>query len=173
MQYTRLSAASRSELMSALARMPQWLREICAGLPADLAATPGPAGAFSPLEQVWHLADLEREGFGLRIRRLQQEHNPQLADFDGTRIARERNYHALSLNEGLRAFATARAENLATLAAVPAADWARAGMQEGVGPVSLCDMPVFLHQHDVSHVAEIHEWRRHVGFDTANAAVGP
>jgi hypothetical protein len=159
--------------MSALARMPQWLRDACAGLPADLAATPGTAGAFSALEQVWHLADLEREGFGLRIRRLQQEHNPQLSDFDGTRIARERNYRALSLTDGLRAFATARAENLATLAAVPAADWDRAGTQEGVGPVALCDMPLFLHQHDASHVAEIHAWRRHVGIDAANAAEGP
>jgi hypothetical protein len=165
MQYTRLNATERSVLMSALARMPLWLRDACAGLPAELAVTPGPAGAFSPVEQVWHLADLEREGFGLRIRRLQREHSPQLLDFDGTRIAQERNYRALSLADGLRAFAAARAENLAALAAVRAADWSRAGTQEGVGPVSLCDMPVFLQQHDASHVTEIQEWYRHVGID--------
>lgn len=169
MQYTRLTAEEKSVLMSSLARMPQWLRETCAGLPSDLARTPGPADAFSPVEQVWHLADLEREAFGLRIQRLQHEHNPRLPDFDGTRIARERNYRALCLEDGLRAFAAARAGNLATLAAVPAADWVREGTQEGVGPVSLCDMPLFLHQHDASHVAEIQEWRRHVGLDTLGA----
>jgi len=151
--------------MSALSRMPQWLRDACAGLSAELAVTPGPAGALSPVEQVWHLADLEREGFGLRIRRLQRENNPQLPDFDGTRIAQQRKYRALSLADGLRAFAAARAENLAALAAVPAADWSRTGMQDGVGPVSLCDMPVFLQQHDAAHVTEIREWYRHTGID--------
>mgnify|MGYP001619258445 CR=1 FL=1 len=170
MQYTRLNAAERSELMSALAHMPQWLQNACAGLSDELAVTPGPEGAFSPVEQVWHLADLEREGFGLRIRRLQRELHPQLPDFDGTRIARERHYLALSLADGLRAFAAARAENLAALATVSAADWTRAGTQEGVGPVSLCDMPVFLSQHDAAHVAEIQAWRHHVGIDPAGAA---
>ena len=169
MQYTRLTAVEQSGIMSALARMPQWLRAAVEELPPELLRAPGPAGAFSPVEQVWHLADLEREGFGVRIRRLQHEHKPQLPDFDGTRIANERNYRALSLADGLCAFAAARAENLAVLGAVPATDWMRDGTQDGVGPVSLCDMPVFLRQHDAAHMAEIREWRRHQGLDPGAA----
>jgi hypothetical protein len=111
---------------------------------------------------VWHLADLEREAFGSRIERLQSEHNPHLPDFDGDRIALERNYRALSLAAGLNAFDDARAANMARLQDLPAEAWDRSGTQEGVGAVSLCDMPVFIHQHDQAHVAEIVAWRESV-----------
>jgi len=34
--------------------------------------------------------------------------------------------------------------------------------QEGVGTVSLCDMPAFMSQHDAAHRAEIEDWKRRV-----------
>jgi hypothetical protein len=117
------------------------------------------------VEQVWHLADLEREGFALRIRRLRSEDNPVLPDFDGTAVARDRNYRALSLAGGLQAFMLARAETLALIDSIAAGEWTRAGTQEGVGAVFLCDMPLFVHQHDQSHVAEFRDWARHADID--------
>lgn len=48
--------------------MPAFLTERFAPLSAEEARVPGPDGGFSPVEQCWHLADLEREGFGTRIR---------------------------------------------------------------------------------------------------------
>jgi hypothetical protein len=161
-QYMKLNAIERDELMRSLAGMSEFLQGAFTGLTDAQAREPGPDGAFAPVEQVWHLADLEREGFGLRIRRLQTEDRPQLPDFDGTKIARERDYRSLSLQEGLRAFSAARADNIAALHAVSANDWARKGTQEGVGAVTLCDMPVFLLQHDEAHKAEIEDWRQHV-----------
>lgn len=162
MQYMKLNDVERSELLRSLAGMGDFLTSAFATLTDDEARTPGPGGAFAPVEQVWHLADLEREGFGVRIRRLQTEHHPQLPDFDGTRVAQERAYRSLSLQEGLRAFRAARAENMNALQAVSADEWTRSGTQEGVGDVSLCDMPVFLLQHDDAHKAEIEDWRRSV-----------
>jgi DinB family protein len=162
MQYMKLNDVERESLLSSLAGMTDFLSSAFAGLTDEQARTPGPEGAFAPVEQVWHLADLEREGFGLRIRRLQAEDHPHLPDFDGTTIARERDYRSLSLQEGLRAFSAARAGNLAALRAVSAEDWTRAGTQAGVGDVSLCDMPAFLLQHDDAHKAEIEDWRRYV-----------
>lgn len=106
------------------------------------------------------MADLEREGFGLRIQRLQAESNPHLADFDGDAVALERNYRSLSLVEGLNAFAQARDANLAVLQSLPPEAWVRHGTQEGVGDVTLCDMPVFIRQHDEAHVAEIMAWKQ-------------
>jgi len=161
MQYMRLTDAQREELMASLAGMKDYLRETFQALGHDEACVPGPAGAFSPVEQVWHLADLEREGFGLRIRRLQTESKPHLPDFDGTRIARERSYRSLSLDAGLEAFEAARDANLAALRSVAAPDWTRSGTQDGVGEVTLCDMPAFLQQHDQAHVAEIEQWKQH------------
>jgi hypothetical protein len=36
------------------------------------------------------------------------------------------------------------------------------GTQEGVGKVSLCDMPGFMSQHDSAHRGEIESWKRAV-----------
>jgi len=163
MQYMRLTEIQQHELMEALAGMKEFLRKAFGSLTPEEARTPGLDGSFSPVEQVWHLADLEREGFGVRIHRLQTEANPHLPDFDGTRIVAERGYRSLSLAEGLRAFETAREANIGILQALPPEAWVRSGTQEGVGAVSLCDMPAFLHQHDEAHVAEIEEWKRFVG----------
>ncbi len=163
MQYMKLNDVQREELLRSLAGMGDFLTSAFAGLTDDQARAPGPGGAFAPVEQVWHLADLERDGFGVRIRRLQTEDHPQLPDFDGAKIAQERAYRTLSLQEGLRAFRAARANNMAALETVSQDEWTRGGTQEGVGDVSLCDMPVFLLQHDAAHKAEIEDWRRYVG----------
>jgi hypothetical protein len=47
---------------------------------------------------------------------------------------------------------------LQRLSTITGAQWSNAGTQEGVGTVSLCDMPVFLRQHDMAHVEEIRVW---------------
>jgi len=159
MQYMKLSPPQRDELLASLAAMPELLVQEFAALAPDAATLAGPDGAFSPVEQVWHLADLEREGFGERIRRLQSEDDPQLPDFDGARIAAERDYRALPLAAGLQAFAAARRANLAALPGIDSPLWQRAGTQEGVGRVSLCDIPAMMLQHDASHRAEIAAWR--------------
>ena len=163
MQYLKLTEPQRDELMQSLAAMPSFLREAFATLSPEEARLPGPDGSFSPVEQIWHLADLEREGFALRIRRLRTEVGPFLADFDGATLARERDYKSLSLMAGLAAFEASRAENISSLQSLSPDEWTRSGTQKGVGPVMLCDMPAFLRQHDEAHIAEINEWRRTVG----------
>jgi DinB superfamily len=159
MQYMKLNTAQREELMASLNNMPEYLREMFAGLTSEQARTPGPDESFSPVEQVWHLADLEREGFGLRIQRLLSEDEPHLPDFAGAKIAAERSYRSLSLEEGIDTFMEARRENIAALQAIGSQMWSRSGVQEGVGSVSLCDMPIFMLQHDSAHRAEIEAWK--------------
>jgi hypothetical protein len=119
---------------------------------------PGPDGQFSPVEQCWHLADLEREGYAQRIRRLLVEERPELPDFDGARIARERRYRSLSLAAGIAGFRAARLANLRLLRAAQALDWLRSATQEGVGAVSLCDLPAMMSEHDAGHRLEIEAW---------------
>src|SRR5437763_16358032 len=113
------------------------------------------AGGFSFLENVWHLADLEREGFGIRIRRILREESPALSNFDGERIARERAYQERDLDRGLMLFARARMLNLDALRVLAPSDWRRSGAQEGVGEVTLADIPRMMTAHDKSHEAEI------------------
>jgi DinB superfamily len=163
MQYMKLTEIQQLELMEELAGMNKFLHDEFDSLTPEEARTPGPGGSFSPVEHVWHLADLEREAFGVRIQRLQTQANPHLPDFDGTKIAKERGYRSLSLPEGLRAFEVARKANIDVFHALPPDAWFRSGTQEGVGAVSLCDMPTFLRQHDEAHIAEIEEWKHFVG----------
>jgi DinB family protein len=158
MKYLMLDRGERQALMAGLEAMPGFLAERFASLSTDEAVRPGPDEAFSPVEQCWHLADLEREGFGARIRRLLNEDDPYLPDFDGARLARERDYRSRSLGDGLAAFRAERASNLALLSSVGSEQWSRGGRQEGVGRVALCDLPSMMAEHDASHRAEIEAW---------------
>lgn len=160
MKYLRLDTSERKVLLEHLEAMGVFLEERLSGLTPEEAATPGPDDSFSPVEHCWHLADLEREGFGTRIERLLSEQGALLPDFDGARIARERQYRTRSLAEGLAAFRLERRKNLDRLRAVPEAGWSRAGTQEGVGPVMLCDVPAMMREHDDAHRAEIETWSR-------------
>jgi hypothetical protein len=160
MKYLSLTRAERADLWNTLETMPAFLAQRFGSLPARQTTRPGPDGTFSPVEQCWHLADLERDGFGVRIRRLLGEEDPYLPDFDGTRVAKEREYVKRSLADGIAAFRDARAANLATLRALPAAEWSRTGTQEGVGRVALCDLPHMMAEHDAAHRAEIAAWSR-------------
>jgi hypothetical protein len=153
-----LDTQDRKALLDDLNGMAEFLRSRFASLTPLEATTPGPDDTFSPVEHCWHLADLEREGYGLRIARLSTEHEPELPDFDGTRIALERNYKSRSLADGIAAFRAARFANLAALEALTPADWSRRGSQEGVGPVSLCDIPAMMAEHDAIHRDEIDAW---------------
>lgn len=150
--------AEQEALLAELEAMPGFLSTTFGSLSAEVALRGGPGGTFSPVEQCWHLADLEYEGFGARIRLLLAEEQPFLPDFDGARVARERNYSARSLLGGLQAFQAARQSNVALLRTVPDEAWARGGVQEGVGEVKLSDIPRLMHEHDISHKAEIVAW---------------
>jgi hypothetical protein len=142
-------------VLLALEAMPADLQAAAGEMSEAAARTPPADGGFSLLEQAWHLADLEREGYGERIRRLLAERGPELPDFDGARVAAERNYRAKSLAEGIAAFRAARTANLAVLRSVPSEAWERAGRQEGVGAITLRDVPRMMREHDDSHRAEI------------------
>ena len=148
MRYLGMAPMAQDALLADLQAMPDYLAAAFTGLSAAEAAVPGPDGALAPVEQCWHLADLEREGYGLRIQRLLGEVDPVLADFDGARIARERAYRARSLAEGLAAFRDARHQNLARLRSLTPDQWSRGGSQEGVGAIALCDVPAMMAEHD-------------------------
>lgn len=134
---------------------PALLARAAAELPEDRVRQRGTTGGFSFVEHVWHLADLEREGYGVRIRRLLSEDEPRLSNFDGERIAQERVYQRRDLADGLLAFTAVRTRNLQMLRDVPNGDWTKTAEQEGVGAVRLGDIPRMMVEHDREHEREI------------------
>ncbi len=144
-------------LLLTLESTPALLARAASELPEDMVRQRGTARGFSLVEHVWHLADLEREGYGTRIRRLLTEDEPRLSNFDGDRVARERLYQRRDLAEGLLAFTSARTRNLQTLRDLSPSDWNRTGEQEGVGVVALADVPLMMAEHDRAHGLEVAE----------------
>jgi len=141
------------DVLELLPRMPALLERVAAQVPDEKVRVR--SGPFALIEHLWHVGDLEREGFGERIRKLLTEENPWLPDFDGERIAREREYLKLPLAPALAAFAAARDETVRLLRSVTGDQWARAGRQEGVGIVTLADLPRRILDHDRAHLNEI------------------
>ncbi len=142
-------------LLLTLESTPAWIERAARALAPGQATQRPAAGGFSFVENVWHLADLEREAYKVRIRRIVTEEEPALANFDGDRIARERDYQRKSLAEGLAAFALARQRNVERFRTVPAAAWKRAGIQESVGRITLADLPRMMAEHDRSHAEDV------------------
>lgn len=138
-----------------LSAMVSFLQATADGLSfEELHWKPSPS-EFSLVEHVCHVRDLEREGFGIRIERLLREVNPALPDFDGAAIALARDYNSGDFADALDEFRTARSANVARLAGLDANELARSGTQEGVGRVSLGDIPGKMQEHDEAHRAEI------------------
>lgn len=150
-----MTASDLAALLDSLEAMPGELQSAARRMTEEAAVAAPADGGFSLVEQAWHLADLEREGYGARIRRLLAEEDPLLPDFDGARIAAERSYRERSLAEGVAAFLAARTANVALLRSLPDNAWGRAGRQEGVGAITLRDVPRLMREHDDSHRTEI------------------
>lgn len=143
--------------MHSLAHFPEILRSIVSSVPEDQWRTRGPRDAFALVEHAHHLADLEEEGYALRITRLLGEDAPMLPDFRGDLIARERNYLEQPLLPALERFTAARHANLARFETLTTEEWTRSGTQEGVGVVDVRGVRRMMQVHDASHAAELVE----------------
>jgi hypothetical protein len=83
--------------------------------------------AFSFQEQVWHLRDIEVEGYSIRLKRLLNEVDPVLKNINGLQLAIERDYNNLDYEPGFESFIKARLENAAILRTLNSADLVRKG----------------------------------------------
>jgi DinB superfamily len=110
---------------------------------------------FSALEQVCHLRDLEREGYAARIRKLLAEDNPLLPDFDGARVASERDYNGQDFESAFQDFALARAENVHLMKTLSPEQLNRSGLLDGVGAITLRKLFLLMRDHDRSHLEEL------------------
>ncbi len=160
MKYMKLDNLDRKELLHELEEMPHYLATNFANLPNNETKKRSSTGGFSPVEHVWHLADLEEKGFAFRLQQLLSETDPVLPDFEGGKIAEERDYRKLSLKEGLRAFTKTRKSNIKAIREITEDQWFNKGQLEGVGEITLCDMPSMLSQHDSGHRKEIEFWMK-------------
>ncbi|HEX6640088.1 MAG TPA: DinB family protein [Thermoanaerobaculia bacterium] len=149
--------------MHDLAAFPAFVRRMTESAPPELLTKRSASGMFALVENAWHLADLEVEGYGVRLRRLLKETNPSLPDFKGDVVAHDRDYIHLPLAPALERFERARAENMALIEAASPEDRQRSGEQEGIGTVTFERVVAMMAEHDAGHAEELLALRRELG----------
>jgi hypothetical protein len=140
--------------ISQLSATPMLLRELLSAMdPVKLHTKPAP-DLFSPLGDAWHLRDIEREGYLVRIQRMLAEHAPVLEDLDGDQMAIARRYNERELAPALEEFASARAESISLLKGLPPEAWARPGSFAN-RTIDLRELIEMMVEHDRGHLSSI------------------
>src|SRR5690349_10707833 len=147
----------------ALAAFPAQLEKHYAAFPPDFvnwapSSWDGvPSEAFTAIEQVCHVRDIEIEGYQVRFRRTLAEASPLLASIDSEAVAKEREYGRYDVAQVFAEFRAARAETLALLAALEPAQLDRPAVFEGYGPVTMRGLIHYLCSHDQQHLSGL-QW---------------
>ena len=149
--------------LAALAAFPPQLEAHYAAIPAGYEHwKPGswegiPSEHFTALEQVWHVLDVEVEGYQVRIARTLDEDTPLLPSIDSEAVALQRDYGARKAEDAFVRFRQARASTIAVLATLDESRLARRAVFEGYGPTTLRGLVHFLCSHDQQHLAGL-QW---------------
>ena len=111
---------------------------------------------FSFLENVCHLRDIERFAYSDRIARMLDEIDPEMPDVDGGKLAAEADYHGTQdVHAALKEFIALREANLARLEKLSDEQWARGGVLEGAGRITLRELAAKIAEHDRGHLTEL------------------
>lgn len=116
-----------------------------------------PSEAFTAIEQLCHVRDIEIEGYHERFRRTLQEDNPTLASIDSEPLAIERGYGKADPAQVLAEFRIARAQTMEIISQLSDAQLARPAMFEGYGPLTMRSLIHYLCSHDQQHLAGL-QW---------------
>jgi DinB family protein len=144
-----------ADVLDRLQTMPRLLRDAVDQISPQDYSKPAANGDFSFLEQACHLRDLEREGYLIRIQKMLREENPLLADFDGAKVAAERNYRAQDLLTAVRDFEQSRFKALDILRGLSDDQLARRGQFGEMRAITLRDLVDMMLEHDAGHRREI------------------
>ncbi|MBV9959261.1 MAG: DinB family protein [Acidobacteria bacterium] len=143
-----------------LEEMPVIIRRLAEGLNDEEARRKPAADAFSVVENVCHLRDIEVDGYAERIKRMLSEEEPFLPDLNGAQLAVERRYNEQELSAALDAFAAAREGNLLILKGLTPDQLARRGNFEQSGAITLSRLLEMMREHDAAHLDELRALRR-------------
>jgi uncharacterized damage-inducible protein DinB len=147
--------ALNPSLIASLREFPDEVRACAAQLPPADATRRRAAGEFAMVEHACHLRDYELEGCQARIRRMLAEKEPFLADFEGDRLARERDYLSQDAGQAWEEFAQARAGTLRVLECLTEPQLALTARFGSTGTITLSRLVEIVAEHDVAHRAEI------------------
>lgn len=151
----------RRRYFETLAATPQTLKASLRGLSKKvLLWTPAP-GKWSILEILCHMRDMEREAYIERYTRILSEDEPKLPDLNGEAMAVLRAYRGQKVPEVVREWVALRRQTLQLLRKTGKAQWARAGVHETAGRLTMEDI---IRRHavgnDEAHLRQIEAIKR-------------
>ena len=159
------------DALAKLSATPVQVAELVYGLSEEqLSWKPSPE-LFSMRENLWHLRDIDVEGYERRIRLILSEDAPKLSDVNGRKLAKERNYNVQPIDPALTELAIVRASSVERLSACKDADLERTAEMEGAGTVTLRRLLEMWMRHDAEHLADMAELRRVVEANNGNFSV--
>lgn len=113
------------------------------------------AGEFALVEHLCHLRDYDLEGCQQRIRRMLSDEVPALFEFEGERLAIEREYLRHDPQRAAEEFADARRASCELIATLSNEQLARRGRFGAEDEITIRDLIVMVAEHDATHLAEI------------------
>ncbi len=114
--------------------------------------------AFTAIEQICHVRDIEIEGYQVRFRRTLDENSPLLPSIDSEAVAKERGYGTADATKVFAEFRAGAREDLAPAARPGRCPLRAAGACfEGYGPVTLRGLVHYLCSHDQQHLSGL-QW---------------
>lgn len=142
------------ELVKSLEDTPRRIKQIVSDLGESKIRERSGDNAWSAVEHICHLRDIEQEGYGVRITKLLTKDQPVLENIDGDRLVIERAYINQDFKEALDAFIKARAVNVGAIRDLSADQLSKSGMFDN-SPLSLLDLLNQMHEHDHEHIGEL------------------
>jgi len=142
------------EMVRSLEDTPRRIKQLVSELGESRVRERSGDNAWSAVEHICHLRDIEQEGYAVRITKLLTEDQPLLEDIDGDRLAIERAYINQDFNAALDAFINVRAINVGAIRELSADQLSKSGMFDN-SPISLLDLLKKMREHDEEHIHQL------------------
>ncbi len=141
---------------------PKLLRQAVAGMTREQLIARPVSGKWSTLQVICHLSDFDPI-LSDRMKRVIAEDQPTLIGADENHFAANLAYHDRDLEEELTLIETGRKQMARILRSLPAAAFARVGIHNERGPLTLERLLEIATKHIPHHVEFVHEKRRALG----------
>ncbi|ACZ38120.1 DinB family protein [Sphaerobacter thermophilus] len=143
--------SEREELLERLLQYPDRVARIIEPQPVEVLRRAGPDGGWGAVEILAHLRDWDEVNLD-RVRRMLEEDNPNLENFDTDFWAIERDYHAQDPRKALAAFREIRGRLVRLLSSLNEADWERRGRHPVWGEITLASFVRRIEDHDQEYL---------------------
>ena len=150
-----MSNSSYTILIDQLAETPRFFRKTLFGLPLDLMRRKAEGDNLHLQGHLWHVLDCDTDLYGLRIRRILSEHQPQLVPVDVGAWPAARGYDDRNGDDAITAFETERAQLIASLQSLSTEQIQRVGVRADQSEISVLGVVQQLLEHDQEHQRRI------------------